>query len=65
MNDAELYEVLIQMIDRFEGLSELQRIMQYDTIEAKFSERELKNLIFALKTLKAVTELRNKERKNQ
>ena len=54
MNDAELREFCTQMIGKFKLLSDIQREMQYETIDAKFTEWELKGLIFALDVLKEV-----------
>ena len=51
MNDEELKEFCEEHVDRFKNLLELQRMLQYETVEAKFTERELKGLIFALDTL--------------
>ena len=54
MDNLELYEVLEQMIERFEDLADIQSAMQYELVDAKFTEHEVKSLIFALGTLKAV-----------
>ena len=52
MNNAELREFCTQMIGRFKLLSDIQKEMQYETIDAKFTEWELKKLIFALNVLR-------------
>lgn len=52
MTNAELREFCTQMIDRFKLLSDIQKEMQYETIDAKFTEWELKKLIFALNVLR-------------
>ena len=52
MNNAELREFCTQMIGRFKLLSNIQKEMQYETIDAKFTEWELKKLIFALNVLR-------------
>lgn len=52
MNNAELREFCTQMIGKFKLLSDIQKEMQYETIDAKFTEWELKKLIFALNVLR-------------
>lgn len=52
MTNAELREFCTQMIGRFKLLSDIQKEMQYETIDAKFTEWELKKLIFALNVLR-------------
>ena len=52
MNNAELREFCMQMIGKFKLLSDIQKEMQYETIDAKFTEWELKRLIFALNVLR-------------
>ena len=52
MNNAELREFCTQMIGKFKLLSDIQKEMQYETINAKFTEWELKKLIFALNVLR-------------
>lgn len=52
MNNAELREFCTQMIGKFKLLSDIQKDMQYETIDAKFTEWELKKLIFALNVLR-------------
>lgn len=42
----------MQMIGKFKLLSDIQKEMQYETIDAKFTEWELKKLIFALNVLR-------------
>lgn len=51
MYDKELAEFCKENIERFMNLSELQKALQYETISAEFTERELKGLIYALDTL--------------
>ena len=52
MSNAELREFCTQMIGKFKLLSDIQKEMQYETIDAKFTEWELKKLIFALNVLR-------------
>ena len=52
MNNAELREFCTQMIGKFKLLSDIQKEMQYEIIDAKFTEWELKKLIFALNVLR-------------
>lgn len=52
MTNAELREFCTQMIGKFKLLSDIQKEMQYETIDAKFTEWELKKLIFALNVLR-------------
>ena len=52
MTNAELREFCMQMIGKFKLLSDIQKEMQYETIDAKFTEWELKKLIFALNVLR-------------
>ena len=52
MTNAELREFCMQMIGKFKLLSDIQKEMQYETIDAKFTEWELKRLIFALNVLR-------------
>ena len=52
MTNAELREFCAQMIGKFKLLSDIQKEMQYETIDAKFTEWELKKLIFALNVLR-------------
>ena len=59
MSDTELREFCSQMIGKFKLLSDLQREMQYETIDTKFTEWELKKLIFALDVLRAIAEERS------
>lgn len=42
------------VIDRFKGLWELQKVLQLETIEAKFTEFDLKEIIYLLGELKAI-----------
>ena len=51
MNDSELREFCSQMISKFKCLSELQKEMQYETIDTKLTEWELKGIIFAFEVL--------------
>jgi len=52
MNNEELYEFCMQMISRFKILSAVQKDMQYELIDTKFTEWELKNLIFTFCVLR-------------
>lgn len=52
MSNAELREFCTQMIGKFKLLSDIQKEMQYETIDAKLTEWELKKLIFALNVLR-------------
>ena len=52
MNNAELREFCMQMIGKFKLLSDIQKEMQYEAIDTKFTEWELKKLIFALNVLR-------------
>ena len=52
MSNAELREFCTQMIGKFKLLSDIQKEMQYETIDAKFTEWELKKLIFSLNVLR-------------
>ena len=52
MTNAELREFCTQMIGKFKLLSDIQKEMQYETIDTKFTEWELKKLIFALNVLR-------------
>lgn len=52
MSNAELREFCTQMIGKFKLLSDIQKEMQHETIDAKFTEWELKKLIFALNVLR-------------
>jgi hypothetical protein len=61
MSDYELREFCNRMIGKFKALSELQIEMQYETIDTKFTERELKDLIFALDVLRTTAELSDKQ----
>lgn len=45
------------VIDRFKGLLELQKVLQLETIEAKFTEFDLKEIIYLLGELKAIEEV--------
>ena len=45
------------VIDRFKGLLELQKVLQLDTIEAKFTEFDLKEIIYLLGELKTIEEV--------
>ena len=48
------------VIDRFTGLLELQRVLFLEFIEARFSEHDLKEILFLLGELKAVMEVKEK-----
>ena len=61
MSDYELREFCNQMIGKFKALSELRTEMQYETIDTRFSERELRGLIFALDVLRTTAELSDKQ----
>ena len=56
MNDAELRSFCNEMIGKFKMLSDLQREMQYELIDTKFTEWELKKLIFALDVLRTIAD---------
>ena len=56
MNDAELRSFCNEMIGKFKMLSDLQKEMQYELIDTKFTEWELKKLIFALDVLRAIAD---------
>lgn len=51
------------VIDRFKGLLELQKVLQMETIEAKFTEYDLKEIIYLLGDLKAIEELYDRIRR--
>ena len=56
MNDAELLSFCNEMIGKFKMLSDLQKEMQYELIDTKFTEWELKKLIFALDVLRTIAD---------
>ena len=56
MNDAELRSFCNEMIGKFKMLSDLQKEMQYELIDMKFTEWELKKLIFALDVLRTIAD---------
>ena len=56
MNDAELRSFCNEMIGKFKMLSDLQKEMQYELIDTKFTEWELKKLIFALDVLRTIAD---------
>ena len=43
-----------RIIDRFKNLRETQRLLQIENISAYFSEREIKEMIYLLRELKAL-----------
>lgn len=47
---------LEKVIARFENLRETQRLLQCETIDARFNETELKEMIWLLGELKAIRE---------
>ena len=57
MNDAELRSFCNEMIGKFKMLSDLQKEMQYELIDTKFTEWELKKLIFALDVLRTIADI--------
>ena len=42
------------VMDRFNGLLELQKVLSLEVIEAKFTEHDLKEIIYLLGELKAI-----------
>ena len=42
------------VMDRFKGLLELQKVLSLEVIEAKFTEHDLKEIIYLLGELKAI-----------
>ena len=46
------------VLDRFKGLLELQKVLYLETIDASFSEHDLKEIIYLLGELKALKEAR-------
>ena len=45
------------VIDRFKGLLELQKVLSLEVIEAKFTEHDLKEIIYLFGELKAIKEV--------
>ena len=45
------------VMDRFKGLLELQKVLSLEVIEAKFTEHDLKEIIYLLGELKAIKEV--------
>lgn len=54
MNNAEVFVFCTQMLDRFNLLLDVQREMQYELIDTKFTEWELKKLIYIFNVLQDV-----------
>lgn len=46
-----------RVMDRFKGLLELQKVLSLEVIEAKFTEHDLKEIIYLLGELKAIKEV--------
>lgn len=57
-NNAEPMGVNLDgVLDRFTGLLELQRVLFLEFIEARFSEHDLKEIIYLLEELKMAREV--------